>query len=45
VPAVLLRHRVLTRATLFAGLHDYIFDVLEGPAQHSVAFTAGVAFR
>jgi hypothetical protein len=45
VPSVILRHRLLTRATLTAGLHDYIFDVLEGPAQHGLAVTVGLAFR
>lgn len=45
VPGLIARHRLTSRATLTAGLHDYIFDFMEGPTQHSVAFTAGVSFR
>ena len=45
IPALLLRHRVTPRATAMIGLQDYIFDFLEGPAKHSLALTAGVAFR
>lgn len=45
IPAVLLRHRLSSRATLTAGLHDHIFDFLEGTAKHGIGITAGVAFR
>jgi hypothetical protein len=45
IPSVLLRHRLTSRATLTAGLHDYIFDVFEGPARHGVGVTLGAAFR
>ena len=45
LPALVLRHRITQRATFSAGLHDYIFDFLEGPAKHSLALTAGIAFR
>jgi hypothetical protein len=43
VPSLLGRHRLSSRMTITAGLHDYIS--LDGPAQHSLALTAGVAFR
>lgn len=45
VPSITLRHRLTSRATIVAGLHDYISDVFEGPAQHGVAATLGVSFR
>jgi hypothetical protein len=45
IPGAVARHRFTSRATLTAGLHDYIFDFVEGPAQHSLALTVGVAFR
>lgn len=45
VPGLMARHRLTSRTTLTAGLHDYIFDFMEGPTQHSVALTAGVSFR
>lgn len=45
IPGLTARHRFTSRATLAIGLHDYIFDVFEGPAEHSVAFTAGITFR
>lgn len=45
IPSVLLRHRLSSRATLSAGLHDHIFDVFEGPARHGVGFTLGMSFR
>lgn len=45
IPAALLRHRLFSRATLTAGVHDYIFEAFEGSAQHSIALTAGLALR
>ena len=45
IPALTFRHRLTSRATLMAGAQDNIFDFLEGPAKHSLAVTAGVAFR
>jgi hypothetical protein len=45
IPSLMLRHQLSGRAELVAGLHDYIFDFLEGPAKHSLAITAGIAFR
>lgn len=45
VPGLIARHRLTARVTVTAGLHDYIFDFMDGPAQHSLAFTAGVSFR
>ena len=45
IPALMLRHRFGSRWAAVVGLHDNIFDFLEGPAQHSLALTAGIAFR
>ncbi|HEY0670742.1 MAG TPA: hypothetical protein VGD27_00680 [Longimicrobiales bacterium] len=45
IPSLLLRHRLTGRATIVAGAHDNIFDFLDGPAKHSLALTAGIAFR
>ena len=45
VPALTLRHRLTTRAALTARFEDYMFDVLEGPVNHSLALTLGVSFR
>ena len=45
IPSLTLRHRLTSRATISVGLHDNIFDVLEGPAQHGVGATLGVSFR
>jgi hypothetical protein len=45
IPSLSLRHRLTSRMTVMAGLHDNIFDFLEGPAKHSLALTAGISFR
>ena len=45
IPGLTFRHRLTNRMTVMAGLHDNIFDFLEGPAEHSLAVTAGIAFR
>jgi hypothetical protein len=45
IPALVLRHRLSNRLTIIAGAQDYISDFLEGPAKHSLAATAGIAFR
>ena len=45
IPALAFRYRFTNRATVMAGVQDNIFDFLEGPAKHSLALTAGVAFR
>ena len=45
IPSLVARHRLSSRATFSVGLHDNIFDFLEGPARHSLALTAGIAFR
>jgi hypothetical protein len=45
IPSVLLRHRLTSRATLTAGLHDHIFDVFDGNARHGIGVTIGAAFR
>jgi hypothetical protein len=45
IPGLMLRHRFSSRWAAMVGLQDNIFDFLEGPAQHSLALTAGIAFR
>ena len=45
IPSLTLRHRVSSRLGLMLSVHDNIFDVLEGPAQHGVGASIGVAFR
>jgi hypothetical protein len=45
VPALTLRHRLGNRAAASLALQDYMFDVLEGPTQHSLALTFGLTFR
>ena len=45
IPSLIGRYRITHRTTLMAGLQDNIFDFLEGPAKHSLALTAGLAFR
>jgi hypothetical protein len=45
VPSLVARFRVLDWASLMAGVHDHMFDLFDGPVQHGVAFTAGIAFR
>jgi hypothetical protein len=45
IPGLAVRHRFSSRWAAMVGLQDNIFDFLEGPAQHSLALTAGVAFR
>jgi hypothetical protein len=45
IPSLSLRHRFSNRVTAMAGVHDNIFDFLEGPAKHSLALTAGISFR
>jgi hypothetical protein len=45
IPSLMGRYRITNRATIMAGLQDNIFNFLEGPAKHSLAFTAGLSFR
>ena len=45
IPGLTLRHRLSNRMTVMAGVQDNIFDFLDGPAKHSLAVTAGIAFR
>ncbi len=45
VPSVTFRHWFARRAALTIGLQDYIFDVLEGPVDHSPAGSVGVTLR
>lgn len=45
IPSLTARHRLTNRATFSVGLHDNIFNFLEGPAEHSLAVTAGISFR
>jgi hypothetical protein len=44
-PALVLRHQFTPRAGIYASVQDYIFDVLDGTAQHSPAFTVGLTLR
>lgn len=45
VPSITLRHWFSRRAAITLGLQDYIFDVFEGPADHSPAGSVGVTVR
>ena len=45
VPHVTVRYWVTRRAALTLRLQDYMFDVLEGPVDHSPAATLGVTIR
>ena len=45
IPGLALRHRLGSHITIMGGLHDNIFDFFDGPAKHSLAVTAGIAFR
>ena len=45
LPSLTVKHRLTARAAIVAALQDHIFDILEGPAQHSPALTLGVSFR
>lgn len=45
VPGFVVRHQFTPRAGVFGSVQDYIFDVFDGTAQHSPAFTAGLSFR
>ena len=45
IPALSLRQRLSPRTTFSIGVHDHIFDFFEGPAEHSLAITAGISFR
>jgi len=45
LPSLTVRQRITSRASLMVSLQDHIFDVLEGPAQHSPAITLGASFR
>jgi len=44
-PALILRHHFTPRAGIYASVQDYIFDVLDGTAQHSPAITVGLTLR
>jgi hypothetical protein len=44
-PALILRHHFTPRAGISASVQDYIFDVLDGTAQHSPAITVGLTLR
>ncbi|MGH7459542.1 MAG: hypothetical protein ACREMA_00760 [Longimicrobiales bacterium] len=45
IPSITARQRLTTRASLVIGLHDQIFNLLEGTAKHSLALTLGASFR
>jgi hypothetical protein len=44
-PALILRHQFTPRVGIHGSVQDYIFDLLDGSAQHSPAFTAGLTIR
>lgn len=45
VPSITLRHWFARRAAITLGLQDYMFDVFEGPVEHSPAGSVGVTLR
>ena len=45
VPGLTLRHRLSTRAALSLAFEDYIFDLSDGPVDHSPALSLGFTFR
>ena len=45
VPEVSIRYRVTDRTSIRLGVQDQIFDVLEGPAEHSPSFSVGLSLR
>jgi hypothetical protein len=44
-PALIIRHQFTPRAGIYGSVQDYIFDLLDGSAQHSPAFTVGISIR
>jgi hypothetical protein len=44
-PGLSLRHRLTPRAAIALAFEDYIFDLFEGPVDHSPAVTLGFTFR
>jgi hypothetical protein len=44
-PGLTFRHRLTPRAALSLTLEDYIFDLFEGPVDHSPAVSLGFSFR
>lgn len=45
VPTITVRRDLTARAALSLGLQDHMFDVLEGPVDHSPAITLGISLR
>lgn len=45
VPSITLRHWFARRAAITIGLQNYMFDVFEGPVDHSPAGSLGVTLR
>lgn len=45
VPALTVRHALSARTALSLSVRDHMFDVLEGPVDHSPAVTLGVVLR
>ena len=45
VPGLTLRHRVSARTALMLSVQDQMFDVLEGPVNHSPAVSVGLSVR
>lgn len=44
-PSLIVRHQFTPRAAIFGSAQDYIFDLLDGSAKHSPAFTVGLTIR
>lgn len=45
VPGLTIRHRLATRTAIMLRFEDYMFDVFEGPTDHSLAVSLGLSFR
>ena len=44
-PGLTVRHRLTPRAAIALTLEDYVFDLFEGPVDHSPAVSLGFSFR
>src|SRR5690606_26783378 len=44
-PGLTGRHQLTPRVGLYGTVQDYIFDLLEGPVQHTPVLTAGLSLR
>jgi hypothetical protein len=44
-PGLTVRHQLTPRVGLYGTVQDYIFDLLEGPVQHTPVLAAGLTLR